>query len=215
LCHEGQRNITTLKNELWVAAGGYHEGAFPAKTIAIPDGVGLYGGFLGNEVLRDARNPSAHPTVIEGDLPNDLGNACHVVTLAGNVTLSGFVIANGDARGQIEADGGGIVVTGGAPTIDHCVFRGHRADYGAAVAVLGGTPSFSDNHYDADNRAAALGSCTYVATGASVEATGDVLNLPFSRRLVGSVGRDFSPGDLGSDSASVASRRSNRPHGLA
>ncbi|MFT5460388.1 MAG: YD repeat-containing protein, partial [Myxococcota bacterium] len=47
------------------------------------------------------------------------------------------------------------------------------------------------------------------------QADGDDADLPSSRRSVGSVGRDFSPGDLGFDSASVASRRSNLEPDLA
>ncbi|MFT4628763.1 MAG: HAE1 family hydrophobic/amphiphilic exporter-1, partial [Myxococcota bacterium] len=47
----------------------------------------------------------------------------------------------------------------------------------------------------------------FMRVGLALEA-----DLPSSRRSVGSVGREFSPGDLGFDSASVASRRSNSEH---
>jgi hypothetical protein len=51
----------------------------------------------------------------------------------------------------------------------------------------------------------------FVALGVIQAVPYRVSNLPLGRRLIGSVGRDFSQGDLGFGSASVASRRSNPP----
>lgn len=50
----------TAGGEVWVAQGVYLE------RIELPAYVSLYGGFAGDESERQSRNPSIHPTVIDG-----------------------------------------------------------------------------------------------------------------------------------------------------
>ena len=75
--------------EIWVAAGTYPERLTP------PAFVYLYGGFAGNETNRAARNPAAHPSILDG------GGVAPVVYyrnagyhLSG---LDGFTVRNGGA----------------------------------------------------------------------------------------------------------------------
>ncbi len=60
-------------DEIWVAAATYRP-APPgdrAATFALRDAVALYGGFAGNEISRDQRDPAANPTLLSGDLAGD------------------------------------------------------------------------------------------------------------------------------------------------
>ena len=114
-------------DEIWVAAGTYMPSVEHCvvtncmtmsehKTFLLPDGVGIYGGFLGNapgggETLRSQRDPERNVTILSGDLlgdddPADSGtlddNAVHVVTadsVSDTTVLSGFTITAGHAKG--------------------------------------------------------------------------------------------------------------------
>lgn len=82
------------KNEIWVARGTY----YPTKTtqreasFALVSGVGIYGGFMGNELLRSQRDWSRNSTVLSGEIgdPARLSdNSYHVVTGADNAVIDG------------------------------------------------------------------------------------------------------------------------------
>jgi hypothetical protein len=49
-------------DEIWVAAGTYKPTATTNRSVsfALKNGVGVYGGFLGNEASRGDRNPQCH-----------------------------------------------------------------------------------------------------------------------------------------------------------
>src|SRR5690606_22758951 len=115
--------------EIWVAGGEYKplyhaaDGALNADGgrnnafVMVPH-VQLYGGFMGMEVRREARDWNANTTILSGDIgvPGDhTDNAYHVVVAAGNtnypiqesVGIDGFTITggNGDASGIISVNG--------------------------------------------------------------------------------------------------------------
>ncbi|HEX6834322.1 MAG TPA: hypothetical protein VF132_12375 [Rudaea sp.] len=126
--------------EVWVARGIYKPTATtdPSKSFAIPAGTAVYGGFAGNETMRDARDPKTHPTVLSGDIDNDDAhtadngidataadirgaNSYHVVTITGasgrrvtdSTVLDGFTITGGDANGTFaNGNGGGLYCYG-------------------------------------------------------------------------------------------------------
>ena len=75
-------------------------------SFALKNGVGIYGGFLGNEASRGDRNPVANVTILSGDIGvggNSSDNCYHVVTADATVTasaiLDGFTITGGNANG--------------------------------------------------------------------------------------------------------------------
>jgi parallel beta-helix repeat protein len=78
-------------DEVWVAGGHYSS----ADTIQLRNRVSLYGGFAGREARRDARDPDANPTVLDG--PYRHGNPRVKAAAGGSVetVLDGFVIRNG------------------------------------------------------------------------------------------------------------------------
>jgi len=53
-------------DEIWVATATYKPTATADRTIsfALRNGVGVYGGFVGNETLRSQRDPVAHVTTL-------------------------------------------------------------------------------------------------------------------------------------------------------
>lgn len=111
-CHTVQAGINAAgsTDEVWVAAGTHIE------RITLKDGVAVYGGFLGTESARDARNWKTNSTILDG---NALGS---VVTAPAGLTpsarIDGFTIRNGSGT---LADGGycggGVYCKGGSPVI--------------------------------------------------------------------------------------------------
>ncbi len=89
------------KGEVWVTAGTYHE------NINIPDGVAVYGGFLGTERKREQRDWAGNSTIIDGEVNNVRGR---VVSFASGATatarIDGFTLRNGEPRGGPEGVGG-------------------------------------------------------------------------------------------------------------
>lgn len=139
--------------EVWVKAGTYRPDfgtGDRSATFHLADGVGVYGGFAGNETLRSQRDTAAHVTVLSGDIGTngDAGdNAYHVVTSRGNdatAVLDGVTITGGNANGADPDDrGAGLyVANGGAPTLVNCTITGNvTPGMGAGVyASSGSTP---------------------------------------------------------------------------
>ena len=127
-------------------------------------GLGLLGGFAGNESKRDQRDPAANPTTITGDLNDDDefnfvnydDNTFNVVTVTESgaaVTFDGLIFTGGNDTsatdsGDTSRGGGAIRSEGAAVVIVHCTFRGNSTglpqgppsrsglgDFGGAVHV--------------------------------------------------------------------------------
>ena len=103
-------NVTD--GEIWVATGTYYpiQAATPTVTdrevsFNLATCVAIYGGFVGDETTRDARDWDTNVTTLSGDigtLNDDTDNSYHVVYGDGSTTaidntaiLDGFVISGG------------------------------------------------------------------------------------------------------------------------
>jgi len=101
--------------EVWVAAGTYIPESLPglsespdsrSVSFVLKSGVGVYGGFLGNETRRSDRDFVANETILSGDAGisgDNSDNAYHVVLSlrnTGNTILDGFTIKDGYAGGS-------------------------------------------------------------------------------------------------------------------
>jgi Right handed beta helix region len=136
-------------DEVWAAMGTYKPTAGASRFLPFrpKNGVGIYGGFLGNETSRDQRDYETNETILTGDLMgNDSGlaglndNSYNVVNAGGtNVTarLDGFTITGGNANhasnftSQVGA--GVIFLSGSSPTIANCRFIGNRTVFGGGA----------------------------------------------------------------------------------
>ncbi|MEX1020421.1 MAG: PKD domain-containing protein [Litorilinea sp.] len=146
-------------DEIWVAAGVYRPvtdvpaatGEERGATFQLRNEVAIYGGFVGTESSRAARDWQAHVTVLSGDIDqNDtitlqgfsvhpdhiLGeNSYHVVTSSGvdaSARLDGFTITGGAANeaGAPHDRGGGLLNVQGDPTLANLYIVGNRATTG-------------------------------------------------------------------------------------
>ncbi|MGD2094120.1 MAG: C10 family peptidase [Phycisphaerales bacterium] len=134
-------------NEIWVAGGIYRPDrntGFRSFSFQLVNGIGVYGGFAGNETGRQQRNTLINETILSGDINGDDGmnftgrdeNSFHVIT--GNGTdstaiIDGFTIVGGNANGSyMEGYGAGIYIYKGSPTVNDCKFIDNNADDGGA-----------------------------------------------------------------------------------
>ena len=175
--------------QLWVAAGTYRPGGPAAprsSTFSLADGIALYGGFAGGEASITQRDVAAHPTILDGDLPGDdqpafvnhFNNCYHVVTAAGvgpTAVLDGFTVRGGYASDSAGGNsfGGGLDVTGAAPTVARTTFLDNYAQLSGAVIVLGSTgASFTDCSFQANLSQPNRGGAVYVTNGSVARFTG-------------------------------------------
>jgi len=105
-------NVAGTSDELWVAAGRYLESVAMERTVA------MYGGFLGIEAARDARDWIANETIIDAT-----GLQTHAVTAADMTILDGFTITGGNSL----LYGGGVYCDRSSPTLRNCIIKGNSS----------------------------------------------------------------------------------------
>lgn len=132
-------------DQVWIAEGVYTltgPGTTVNDSYVVPNGVEVYGAFLGNESDLDARAGSARLTVLTGDFNTDgdpANNLLHVVRCeAGNreTVIDSLTIADGNARFASPADsvfGGGIIAVGTDLKLEDCLIRNNSADFGGGL----------------------------------------------------------------------------------
>jgi predicted outer membrane repeat protein len=141
--------------EIWVAAGTYLPGDARTATFQLHRGQALYGGFLGCETQRGARDAATHRTVLDGN------GVHHVVTGADDAILDGFTIRGGRGETRHESvagtanaaaihltpetilagsntdAGAGMLNFQTAPVVRNCAFEANTAGKGGAVYNAG------------------------------------------------------------------------------
>ena len=169
---QGDPTIT----QIWVAQGTYYPDdglddppANPREaTFQLLDGVGIYGGFVGNEVLRSERDPETNITILSGDIgvPGDNTDNVYTVVEADGVgastALNGFTVTLGMANGPGgggQPRGGGMYIHGtGFPRVVRCRFTDNFALLGGGLYMANAEP--------------AIVNCSFVGNTASVAAAG-------------------------------------------
>ncbi len=99
---------------VWVAAGTYVSTTDP--VVVLREYVSVYGGFAGNENVLEARNPAAHPTIIDGE------NVRRGVLGSNLAAMDGFTITRGYAE-----SGGGMFNEGTDLSVRNCTFTHNNA----------------------------------------------------------------------------------------
>jgi hypothetical protein len=160
-------------DQIWVAEGLYVPTESRNRSIAfeISKDISVLGGFAGTEKQLSERKINLHPTILSGNIGNsDVSedNSYNVVRMRGaraSTILEGFIITNGFADGDIEANisnrsGGGLFNDGSKrasnPMILECVFIDNYAKDGGAVYNFGrggkANPTFTNCEFTS-NRA--------------------------------------------------------------
>ena len=116
--------------EIWVAQGTYTASGGDQVLLLLWPGTSVYGGFSGTETARDARNPNAESTVIDGQ------GSRRCVAANALALVDGFTLQRGRA-------GGGAGMCCG--TAVNCVFANNDASGSGHGGVGGGM--FRGNAY--------------------------------------------------------------------
>lgn len=137
-------------DEIWVAAGTYKptSGADRSVSFVLKNGVAVYGGFAGNETLREQRNFQTNVTILSGDIGsvgNSSDNSYHVVVGSNtdnSAVLDGFSVTGGNANRDdlILTDmsrGGGMYSSLGSPTVTNVIFNENNAIFGGGMYNYG------------------------------------------------------------------------------
>ena len=147
----------TATDEVWVAAGTYSPSPSD-ETLSFPvaAGVGLYAGFNGSEITRDARNWTINRVTLNGILSG--GNSQNILTATGNGgIIDGFIITGAVADGTYGSSasaGGGLSLVGASPTVRNCIFTGNSAGYaGGAIQCISGSSPRIENCLFVNNSA--------------------------------------------------------------
>jgi hypothetical protein len=171
--------------QIWAARGIYRPGpgGDRAATFQLKNGVALYGGFAGNELLLDQRDLAANPTILSGDLlandgaagANFADNSYHVVTGSGvnaSALLDGFIVEGGSATpvhcagasgcvdDPLAIVGGGMLNDHGSPTLHAVTFRANNAEF-TGGALYNATSSPILDHVTFTNNRAGAGGAIY------------------------------------------------------
>lgn len=159
--------------EIWVARGTYTPagpGGDRTASFRLISGAVMYGGFAGTETSLSQRNPAVNVTILSGDLNgNDAqaakttatsDNSYHVVDASGvaaGTLLDGFTVSGGVAAGSGEAaNGGGLYINAGRPTLRNLKITGNQTGDGPDTVTL-------------SNAGAGVGAGIYCTTGSQVK----------------------------------------------
>jgi predicted outer membrane repeat protein len=161
-------------DSIWVAAGTYVPGTTPEDSFFPPAGVGLYGGFAGNETSLAQRDWTANPTILSGDLNgDDAGDAnrddnSHTIVeyldVDATAVLDGFVVRGGNAVAASRHTGSaaGVYLSDASPTLLNCRFEANTAEQsgGAVYGYASSSPTLEGITFSG-NRAGENGGAMY------------------------------------------------------
>ena len=210
-------NNSNTGDQLWVAQGTY----FPTSTINrdiafdLPQGISIYGGFLGNETSLNQRDWTNHVTILSGNIGDAIDktdNSYIILSAAQTVThfvLDGLTIEGGYANGIYQKSGAGLYInayatpTGSYPTIANCIFQNNYSENGGGAVYVetgnGGkaAPSFQHCIFQ-NNESGSSGGAVYNSGYSNISLTPTFTDCIFSNNLSGeSGGAVFNHGGLG------------------
>jgi hypothetical protein len=151
--------------EVWVAAGTYRSYAAElTDTFYLRTDVQVYGGFAGDETLRDERDVEVNETILDGRDELAVNASYHVVMGAERGELDGFTITGGNAVGDTPHHrGGGLYSNSTATVVRNCTFRDNHAIDGGAVFLYDSTPRLE--HCLLEENTAEQGGAVFVLNG--------------------------------------------------
>jgi len=156
-------------DEIWVASGIYRPTTTTNRNISfeIPNGIKLYGGFLGSETSLNQRDWQLNQTILSGDIGvvgDATDNAYTVVYMTdmdSSSVFDGFTIVDGNANANSANEpvtarsksGGGVYITSNdmniatAPKISNCKFNGNNAAWNGGALYIFNKQNFIVNPF--------------------------------------------------------------------
>ncbi|MEM8899164.1 MAG: choice-of-anchor Q domain-containing protein, partial [Bacteroidota bacterium] len=164
--------------EIWVAEGVYTptSGTNSSLSFELVNGIGLLGGFEGDETESESRNPASNLTVLSGEIGGNSSsdNTWHVLRatdLTDSTLLDGFTIVGGYADGSgSDRHGGGLFMTNSQKlVIQQVEFSRNRAvnGDGGAIFTIGSSNSSLRDVLFQNNQARGDGGAIYLNTETS------------------------------------------------
>lgn len=189
---ESALTTAIVGDQIWVAAGIYKPAG---ATYNIPNGIKLYGGFIGTETTLAQRDLNINTTTLNGDI-GTVGTATDnckgVITMTNTSNLNvidGFRIING--YNNTSAMGGGIKVSGGSGTIQNCEFIANYAFEGACIGYSG-TGILNIVNCKMTNNNAIKGGAVHVESGGTVYIKNSVIQSNIASDYGGAVYSEFA-----------------------
>jgi hypothetical protein len=135
--------------EIWIAAGTYKPGTARGSTYTLKNWVKVFGGFAGDEILREERDLKANATILSGEINTaaNTDNIYHVVTANSTnrtAVLSDVTIMRGYANDEnygASGYGGGMKIREGSPSVLNVRFLDNFAMAGGGGIEITQTPS--------------------------------------------------------------------------
>ncbi len=160
-------------DEIWVAQGTYYPTTGTDRTISfqLKNGVGIYGGFAGNETARNQRDFRNNMTTLSGNIGasgDSSDNSYHVVVSSANdatAWIDGFIVQDGFADGATYPQfvGAGMYVVNGNPRVNNMAiwanYAGNASGYGGGAGLYNdhSSPIESNLYFYANYAAGLLG----------------------------------------------------------
>lgn len=154
--------------QVWVASGTYYptESGDRTASFVMREGVGIYGGFSGDERALGDRDWVANKTVLSGDIGVqgvDTDNVFHVVLGSIHSVLDGFTVRDGFADGVIKNSYGGGMFNWGhqaSAIVRNTIFTGNYARDGGGIFNFGDVLAYFESVTIRDNKALTGGGMT-------------------------------------------------------
>ena len=133
-------------NEIWVAQGTYYPTDSTDRTVRfeLPEGIEIYGGFAGSEILRESRDHTTNETIISGNIGDqeDSSVNSYVLIRAENlneVLIDGFTFTEANNEDSNEETGACVrSLNVKRFTLKNCILKDSVSKYAGGLYVNGG-----------------------------------------------------------------------------
>jgi len=188
-------NAAVSGDEVRVAAGTYVE------RVTLKSGVGLYGGFAGNEAARDERDWTANVTVLDADRRGSVVTSPVGATFS--TRLDGFTVRNGIGTpyGSSTRCGGGVYCADSSPTIaNNKITDNAYVACGGGIYCTGSSPVIVSNIITANTHATSgagiyCRDATATISGNLVSNNGDYGGGVYLQNSSGTISNNFISGN--------------------
>jgi hypothetical protein len=178
--------------QIWVAQGTYKPTTGTDRDISfeLQNNVGVYGGFVGIETMRDQRDPVTNVTILSGDIgvPDIMAdNSYHVLRQKSfglpleYAELDGFTITYGNANESPHMSGGGLNLFGTSNTrikLKNIIFKDNSAAWNGGGMSADSHKILMENVTFMNNKAARSGGG--LAFGGGTDPSLDLRNVTFT-----------------------------------